>query len=89
MDFVDYVMVMTVEPGFGGQKFMEDQLPKISKISDMIKKSGRKIRLEIDGGVNFDTEKLAFEHGADTFVVGSFLFKQKNFNATVKKLKLG
>lgn len=89
LSVVDCVMVMTVEPGFGGQKFMEDQLSKISKISDMIKKSGCQIRLEVDGGVNFDTEKLALKSGADTFVVGSFLFKQKNFNATVKKLKLG
>ncbi len=88
LPFVDYVMVMTVEPGFGGQKFMESQLRKISQISDMIQKSNRKIRLEVDGGINFETAKLALKNGVDTLVVGSFLFKQKNFNETISKLKI-
>ncbi|MCR5506516.1 MAG: ribulose-phosphate 3-epimerase [bacterium] len=88
LKIVDYVMVMTVEPGFGGQKFMEKQLGKISKISDMIKKSGRKILLSVDGGINLDTAKLSVKNGVNVLVCGSFLFKQKNFNDTVKKLKL-
>ena len=87
LDFVDAVMVMTVEPGFGGQKFMENQLVKISKISNLIKKSGRKISLEVDGGINFETGKLAVQNGVNILVVGSFLKKQKKFNETILKFK--
>ncbi|MBR1544557.1 MAG: ribulose-phosphate 3-epimerase [Alphaproteobacteria bacterium] len=87
LKFIDFVMVMTVEPGFGGQKFMENQLGKISQIFEMIKRTGRKIYLQVDGGVNFDTAKLAINNGVNSLVVGSFLFKQKNFNDTVLKFR--
>ena len=88
LGLVDVVMVMTVEPGFGGQDFMFNQLSKISKISEMIRKTDRKISLEVDGGVALETGKLAVENGANKLVVGSFLFGQKKFKETVDKLKL-
>ena len=60
---------------------------KISKISNLIKKSGRKISLEVDGGINFETGKLAVQNGVNILVVGSFLFKQKKLNETILKFK--
>ena len=87
LPFVDVVMVMTVEPGFGGQKFMENQLCKIAKISQMIKLSKRKIELEVDGGVNLDTAKLAIKNGANKLVVGKFLTVQSDYKNTVSKFK--
>ena len=87
LDFVDEVMVMSVEPGFGGQSFLYDVVGKMEKISSEIKKKNKKILLQVDGGINFDTAKLSIENGVKSLVVGSFLFKQKNFNQTVVKLK--
>ena len=87
LDFVDEVMVMSVEPGLGGQSFLYDVVGKMEKISSEIKKKNKKILLQVDGGINFDTAKLSIENGVKSLVVGSFLFKQKNFNQTVVKLK--
>lgn len=87
LDFVDEVMVMSVEPGFGGQKFIVDVVPKIQKISQIIKSKGKKILLQVDGGINFETGKLVIDSGVNSLVVGSFLFNQKNFDKTVLKLK--
>ena len=79
LDFVDEVMVMSVEPGFGGQSFLYDVVGKMEKISSEIKKKNKNILLQVDGGINFDTAKLSIENGVKSLVVGSFLFKQKNF----------
>lgn len=87
LNIVDEIMVMSVEPGFGGQKFIENSVSKVANVSKMIEKSGRNILLQVDGGVNFDTAKSVFKNGADSVVVGSFLFKQKDFNETVLKIK--
>ena len=87
LGIVDVVMVMTVHPGFGGQKFMEDQLLKISNIATMIKKCGRDILLEVDGGINDKTLKMAKKSGANAFVVGSYLFNQPDFAVAVSNLK--
>lgn len=87
LDIVDEVMVMSVEPGFGGQKFIADSVLKVAKISNAIKKSGRNILLQVDGGINFDTAEEVIKNGANSVVVGSFLFKQKDFNKTVLKIK--
>lgn len=87
MDIVDYIMVMTVYPGFGGQKFLDNQLDKIKKISLLIKNSGRKILLQVDGGVNFDNAEKLVQSGVNSLVVGSFLFNQKKFNETVLEFK--
>ncbi|MGE0754968.1 MAG: ribulose-phosphate 3-epimerase [Alphaproteobacteria bacterium] len=74
MDVVDLVLVMTVEPGFGGQSFMHDQLDKIREVRRMIKDSGRSIDLEVDGGINAQTCKLVIDAGADVLVAGSAIF---------------
>jgi len=75
MEFLDLILVMTVEPGFGGQSFMADQLPKIAVIRGMIKSSGRGIWLQADGGINRETAKLAVRAGADALVMGSAVFR--------------
>tara|TARA_B100000965_G_C19507016_1_gene720158 strand:+ start:176 stop:832 length:657 start_codon:yes stop_codon:yes gene_type:complete len=80
---IDQVIVMTVEPGFGGQSFMHDQVKKIINISEYVKEKDLKVDIEIDGGVNYETGKLCLDAGANILVAGSFLFKQENLtNAT-------
>ena len=68
---IDLVLIMSVNPGFGGQKFIHSSLEKIAKVRKMIDDSGRDIRLEVDGGINNETIGLASSAGADTFVAGS------------------
>lgn len=72
---VDLVLVMSVNPGFGGQSFIHSQLRKIEAIRKMIEKSGKDIRLEVDGGVNVETAQLCIDAGADVLVAGSATFK--------------
>jgi len=83
---VDQVIIMTVEPGFGGQVFLNDQLEKIKNISDYIKKNNLNVDIEIDGGVNYDTGKLGIDAGANILVAGSFLFKQSDLTDAANKL---
>ena len=78
LDKADLFLVMTVEPGFGGQKFMPDMLPKIKEIRQMIDSSGRKIWLQTDGGINSETAIDAAWAGADSLVMGSALFNNEN-----------
>jgi ribulose-phosphate 3-epimerase len=75
IDDVDVVLVMSVNPGFGGQSFIESQLRKIEAIRKMIDKSGRDIRLEVDGGIDFNTAPRAIDAGADVLVAGTATFK--------------
>ncbi|BDI59894.1 ribulose-phosphate 3-epimerase [Qipengyuania nanhaisediminis] len=75
MDMVDLVLVMSVNPGFGGQSFIHSQLDKIRRIRSMIDATGREIHLEVDGGVNPETARLCIEAGADVLVAGSATFK--------------
>jgi ribulose-phosphate 3-epimerase len=75
MDMVDLVLVMSVNPGFGGQSFIPSQLEKIARIRTMIDRTGRPIHLEVDGGVNAETAKLCTAAGADVLVAGSATFK--------------
>ncbi|WP_420547826.1 ribulose-phosphate 3-epimerase [Curvivirga sp.] len=75
MDMVDLILVMSVNPGFGGQSFIDSQLRKIADLSDKITKSGREIELEVDGGINFETAPLAIDAGATVLVAGSATFK--------------
>lgn len=82
LDYVDMILVMTVEPGFGGQKFMADMLPKIREIKQLTSKP-----IEVDGGVDFETGKLCIEAGAEILVAGSFVFKSENRNETINKLR--
>ncbi|MGB3378639.1 ribulose-phosphate 3-epimerase [Allopontixanthobacter sediminis] len=75
IDDIDLVLVMSVNPGFGGQSFIHRQLGKIEAVRKMIDKTGRDIRLEVDGGVNTETARLCVEAGADVLVAGSATFK--------------
>ena len=75
MDMVDLVLVMSVNPGFGGQSFIPSQLKKITAIRTMIEKSGRAIDLEVDGGVDHEWAKRCIEAGADALVAGTSVFR--------------
>ncbi|MBS7669490.1 ribulose-phosphate 3-epimerase [Croceicoccus gelatinilyticus] len=75
IDDIDLVLVMSVNPGFGGQSFIHSQLRKIEAVRKMIDKTGRDIHLEVDGGVNAETAKLCVDAGADVLVAGSATFK--------------
>lgn len=86
IDDVDLILVMTVEPGFGGQAFMEDMLPKISEIDKMIKLCGREIYLQVDGGIDKNTAKLAYEMGANVLVAGSSIFRTGDYKKAIKDL---
>ena len=83
---VDQIIIMTVEPGFGGQSFMNDQIEKIKNISNYISENNLNVNIEIDGGVNYDTGKLCLDAGANILVAGSFLFKQKNLITAINEL---
>src|SRR6056300_1103624 len=86
IDNIDQIIIMTVEPGFGGQKFMSNQLTKISELNNYIANNKLKIDLEVDGGVNFETGRQCVEAGANILVAGSFLFKQKNLAQAASEL---
>ena len=75
IDDIDLVLVMSVNPGFGGQSFITSQLRKIEAVRKMIDKSGRHIRLEVDGGVDCETAPLCVSAGADVLVAGTATFK--------------
>jgi ribulose-phosphate 3-epimerase len=75
MDDVDHILVMSINPGFGGQSFMPSQIPKIAALRKMIDATGRDISLEVDGGVNPQTAKLCIEAGATALVAGTAVFK--------------
>ena len=78
LEQIDLILIMSVEPGFGGQKFMPDVLPKLKKLKEIITNKNLKIALEIDGGINFENYKTAIEAGANVLVSGSTIFKQNN-----------
>ena len=73
LDYIDNILIMTVEPGFGGQKFMADMLPKIAETKKLVGTRG--ITIEVDGGINPETAKLCVKQGADVLVAGSAVFK--------------
>ena len=83
----DIVLVMTVEPGFGGQKFMPSALYKLSTLRDEIKKQGLNIDLEVDGGINYETAPLAVNAGATVLVAGSCVFSAEDMGKAVADLK--
>jgi ribulose-phosphate 3-epimerase len=76
LDLLDLILVMTVNPGFGGQAFLSSQLSKIEAVRDRIERSGREIFLEVDGGINRDTAKDAIAAGADVLVAGTAVFEK-------------
>ena len=87
MDKVDMILLMSVNPGFGGQKFIDSTLAKLGEARRMIEQSGRAIRLEVDGGVKVDNIRRIAEAGADTFVAGSAIFGTPDYRATVGAMR--
>ena len=86
LQHIDQVIIMTVEPGFGGQEFMNDQVNKIKNISNYIKLNNLRVGIEIDGGINFETGQTCVEAGANILVAGSFLFNQGDLIAATNSL---
>lgn len=84
---VDLILVMTVNPGFGGQKFLSSQLKKIENIRKKIDKIGKKIELEVDGGINNITAPQVINAGADVLVSGSYIFSSESYELAIKNLK--
>jgi len=85
LDKLDMLLIMTVEPGFGGQKFIPEMLGKIEEAKKMI--DGRDIYLAVDGGVNEKNIKFLKERGVDVVVAGSYIFKSRDYKEAIKKLK--
>lgn len=84
---IDVVLLMSVNPGFGGQSFIENTYKKVIQLKDLIEKSGSKALIEIDGGVNDKTGAKLLAAGADALVAGSYVFKSENPNKTIELLK--
>jgi ribulose-phosphate 3-epimerase len=87
IDKVDLVMLMSVNPGFGGQSFIPSALAKLKKVREIIDKSGRDIRLEIDGGVKVDNIREIADAGADTFVAGSAIFGKPDYKSVIDAMR--
>ncbi len=86
MDKLDVIMLMSVNPGFGGQSFIPSTLTKLRQVRKLIDESGLKIRLEVDGGVKVDNIAEIGEAGADTFVAGSAIFGKPNYKEVIEKM---
>ena len=89
LDLVDLVLVMSVNPGFGGQSFLASQLSKIAALRAMIAQSGREIALEVDGGVTAETAPRCIQAGADVLVAGSAVFGARDYAAAIAALRGG
>ncbi|MGB0446549.1 MAG: ribulose-phosphate 3-epimerase [Pseudomonadales bacterium] len=87
MDKLDMILIMSVNPGFGGQKFIPSTLDKLQQVRQRIDVSGLDIRLEVDGGVGIDNIASIAQAGADTFVAGSAIFNTPDYSATIAQLR--
>jgi ribulose-phosphate 3-epimerase len=87
IDKVDLVLIMSVNPGFGGQTFIQSALRKLQRARALIDASGRDIRLEIDGGIKPDNIRMAADAGADTFVAGSAIFGQRDYRGVIDAMR--
>lgn len=87
IDDLDLVLVMTVEPGFGGQSFMEDMVKKISEVKELAEKHGKEIYIEVDGGISPKTAPMALKAGANVLVAGSSVFRSENYKEAIDALK--
>ena len=87
IDKLDLILLMSVNPGFGGQSFIPSVLDKLKEARSIIDNSGRAIRLEIDGGVKVDNIRKIAEAGADTFVAGSAIFSSSDYQATIQSMR--
>jgi ribulose-phosphate 3-epimerase len=87
IDKVDLVLLMSVNPGFGGQSFIDSALHKCERVRRLIEASGRDIRLEVDGGIKVDNIRRVADAGADTFVAGSAIFSQPDYKAVIDAMR--
>jgi ribulose-phosphate 3-epimerase len=87
LDEIDLVLVMSVNPGFGGQAFIRQSLRKISRIHQRLGSRAHEVRLEVDGGIKIDNIRAVAEVGADTFVAGSAIFGSKDYAATISQMR--
>ena len=87
MDKLDVILLMSVNPGFGGQKFIPSTLRKLTQVRKLIDESGHKIRLEVDGGVGVQNIRKVAEAGADMFVAGSAIFNSDDYAETIKAMR--
>jgi ribulose-phosphate 3-epimerase len=87
LEKIDMILLMSVNPGFAGQKFITSVLPKLAQVRSRIDASGREVRLEIDGGVKVDNIGTIARAGADTFVAGSAIFESPDYAATIREMR--
>ena len=87
LDKLDMVLLMSVNPGFGGQKFIESVLHKVAKVRTLIDQNNLNVRLEVDGGINLKNVSRVASAGADTFVAGSAIFNADNYADTIKQMR--
>jgi len=87
LDKVDLILVMSVNPGFGGQSFIDSALRKLERARRLIDASGRDIRLEVDGGIKIENIRAAADAGADTFVAGSAIFGQRDYRQVIAAMR--
>ncbi|MDR6997949.1 ribulose-phosphate 3-epimerase [Neobacillus niacini] len=84
---VDMVLLMSVNPGFGGQKFIPEVLPKIKKVKELAEQKGLELEIEIDGGVNPETAKLCIEAGANVLVAGSAVYNENDYARAISRIR--
>jgi len=89
LDKLDLVLLMSVNPGFGGQQFIPGVLPKIATVRERVRALGREIRVEVDGGIKAENIAAVARAGADTFVAGSAIFGSRDYAATIREMRAG
>jgi ribulose-phosphate 3-epimerase len=87
LEKIDFILIMSVNPGYGGQKFIANSLEKIKKCKEIISNSGLDVGIEVDGGIGINNIKTIKESGANIFVAGSAIFNSDNYEDTIKKMK--
>ena len=87
LDKIDFILIMSVTPGFGGQKFIPNSLDKIQKCKEMIDLAKREVEIEVDGGISAENIQSVKNAGANIFVAGSAIFNSKNYKNTIQKMK--
>ena len=87
MDKIDVILLMSVNPGFGGQKFLPSTMKKLEQVRQLIDDSGLPIRLEVDGGIGVDNIREIADAGADMFVAGSAIFNSPDYSATINAMR--
>jgi ribulose-phosphate 3-epimerase len=87
LDDIDLILIMSVNPGFGGQSFIDSALRKVEQARKLIDASGRDIRLEVDGGIKIDNVRRVADAGADTFVAGSAIFGQSDYKVVIDQMR--